>query len=339
MDWQSPTATVREATASSAAVSPSTTSNATLTLAQIEAAIDPAVVNITVTIGSSGIAKGTGMVISATGEILTNNHVISGATNITVEFGGTGRTYPASLVGYDVTADIAVLQITNVSGLTTIRAASSSALSASDPIFVIGNALGQGGTPDAVQGVVTNVNQTITASDQSGSNAETLNGLIEVSAAVQSGDSGGATANAAGQVIGMTTAASAGGLRPMSTGATTIAYAIPIERALGIARQIESGEGSATVHIGRHGLLGVEVQGTFASGAQVVAVQPGSAAAEAGIAAGDAITSVGGTGISSTSDLNDAMNATHVGDQLALGWQDAAGQAHRTTVTLTTGVA
>jgi S1-C subfamily serine protease len=286
------------------------------------------------------------MVISSDGEILTNNHVISGATSITVKIAGTGATYRASLAGYDVSDDVAVLQVPNVSGLTTITSASASTVSANDAVVAIGNALGQDGTPVAAQGVVTAVDQTITASDETGAAQETLSGLIEIAAAVQPGDSGGATVNAYGQVIGMTTAAASGGFRPMSTvstAATTTAYAIPIDAALSIARQIESGRASATVHIGEHGLLGVQVAGAYGSasngGAEVVGVQSGSAAAAAGIVADDAIVTIDGHSISSVSDLNDAMASTHPGDKITVGWQDSAGRSHLATVTLTTGAA
>ena len=337
-------------TTSAASVTPSTNAGGAtvgLTLAQIEGAVDPALVDVTATLGDSATAKGTGMVISSTGEVLTNNHVISGATSITVQIAGTGATYHANLVGYDVTEDVAVLQIPNVSGLTTIKTASASPVSANDSVVAIGNALGQGGTPVPAQGIVTAVNQTITASDDTGASQETLNGLIEISAAVQPGDSGGATVDKYGQVIGMTTAAANNGFRPMSTAstATTTAYAIPIDAALSIARQIESGTASATVHIGEHGLLGVQVasatgNGSVSSnGAAVVGVQANSAAAAAGIVAGDVIVSIDGHTINAATDLNSAMATTHRGDKITVGWQDSSGQSHSATATLTTGAA
>jgi S1-C subfamily serine protease len=334
-------------TTSSVATTPTTaTAGGKLTLAQIEAKVDPTLVDITSTLGSTGTAAGTGMVISSTGEILTNNHVISGATNISVKIGGTGTAYTATVVGYDVADDVAVLQIPNVSGLATVTTASSSTVSVNDAIVAIGNALGKGGTPTAAQGAVAAVEQTITASDDTGSAQETLSHLIEISAAVQPGDSGGATVDASGRVVGMTTAAAAsGGFRPMSTttAGTTTAYAIPIDSALAIARQIEAGSESASVHIGLHGLLGVQVDAATAqvgSGTvQVAGVQSGSAAATAGLSTGDVIVSVNGRSISSISDLNDTMGATHVGDRLTVGWQDTSGQSHTATVTLTTGAA
>jgi S1-C subfamily serine protease len=347
---QSGPTSVSSTSAAAASASPSTNAArgvVALTLAEIQAAVDPALVDVTASLGGSGTAKGTGMVISGTGEILTNNHVVSGATSITVQVAGSGAKYRATLVGYDVSDDVAVLQIPNVSGLNTIKTASASTVSANDTVVAIGNALGQDGTPVAAEGVVTAVDQTITASDETGASQETLNGLIEISAAVQPGDSGGATVNTYGQVIGMTTAAASGGFRPMSTASTapttTTAYAIPIDTALSIARQIESGSASETGHIGEHGLLGVQVAGVYSSGsnggAPVVGVQSGSAAAAAGIVAGDAIVTIDGRTITSVSDLNAAMASTHSGDKITVGWQDSAGQSHDATVTLTTGAA
>jgi S1-C subfamily serine protease len=317
--------------------------SATLTAAQIEAEVDPALVDITATLGREGVAEGTGMVITSTGEILTNNHVISGATSITVKIDGTGTAYRATVVGYDATDDIAVLQIPNVSNLATIKTASASSVSVNDAVVALGNALGKGGTPAAAEGVVTAVDQTITASDDTGSAQETLNGLIQMSAAVEPGDSGGATVNASGEVVGMTTAASTTEFRPMSTTAATTAFAIPIDRALAVAKQIESGTAGATVHLGEHGLLGVEVEsgaGSFGgtgNGVAVVGVQSGSAAATAGIAAGDTIISINGQAIGSVSDLDNALLTTHVGDKITVAWQDSSGQSHTGAITLTTG--
>jgi S1-C subfamily serine protease len=323
----------------SSSSSANATLSTTLTVAQIEAAVDPAIVDITATLGNTGTAKGTGIVITANGEILTNNHVIAGATNITVQIAGTGPTYQATLVGYDASDDIAVLQIPNVSGLATIKADNASTASVNDAIVTIGNALGQGGTPAAVQGVVTAVDQTITASDETGTAAETLHGLVEISAAVEPGDSGGPTVNVSGEVIGITTAATTGGFQPMSTTSMSQAYAIPIDTAFDVARQIESRTASANIHIGQHGLLGVQVQDTNGSGALVAAVQSNSAAARAGLVAGDLIVCINGQAISASSVLDHAMASTHVGDQITVAWQDTNGQTHHATVTLTTGVA
>jgi S1-C subfamily serine protease len=227
----------------------------------IASQVTPAIVNITTTLSSGGEAAGTGQVISSNGLVLTNNHVIADATSIQVDIGGTGNTHSATVLGYDVTDDVAAIQIQGVSGLTTINRGDSSSLSVGDNIVAIGNALGKGGAPSVATGTVTALNQTITASDEGGGNAETLNGLIQVDAGIQPGDSGGPLVNTNGQVVGMDTAASTGtGQFGFDSQASNAGYAIPIERAVSIAENIASGSGGTNIHLGTgKGLLGVEV--------------------------------------------------------------------------------
>jgi S1-C subfamily serine protease len=311
-------------------------SNTSPNVSSVEASVDPGIVNITSQLGE-GVAKGTGMVITSDGEVLTNNHVIDGATNISVQLVDGGATYHATVLGYDATDDVALLKLDNASNLKTVPINTASNVSVNDGIVVIGNAYGQDGTPAAVEGVVTATNKTITASDEFGSNPETLHGLIEVSARVVSGDSGGAVANTNGQVIAMTTAASTDRFSPVA--ASTTAYAIPISHALDIAHQIEQRDESAHVHIGLHGLLGVAVRDTGADGVSVVGVQDGSAAASAGIGEGDTITSIDGTTVHTANDLERAMAATHQGDRIRVGWQDGNRNSHEETVTLNQGAA
>src|SRR5882757_1789430 len=180
-------------------------------------------------------AAGTGMVLTSSGEVLTNNHVVEGATSIKVTIVSTGATYTAKVVGTDPTDDVAVIQLQNASGLQTAKFGDSSDVKAGDAVTAVGNAGGTGGTPSAAKGSVTATGQTLTASDENGSNAETLTGMIEINAAVVAGDSGGPLYDADGNVIGMDTAASTssptyGGAYPgganSGTGATTVAYAI-----------------------------------------------------------------------------------------------------------------
>ena len=151
-------------------------------------------------------AAGTGMVISAGGRVLTNNHVIENATKISATVLATGRTYPVTVVGYDVTGDIALLQMQGASGLHPVPTGDSAKVKTGDPVVAMGNAQGQSEIVPAA-GQVTGVNQTITANDQGGTiSSETLHGMIETNANVVSGDSGGPLANSAGEVIGMDTA-------------------------------------------------------------------------------------------------------------------------------------
>ncbi|MFY9614137.1 MAG: trypsin-like peptidase domain-containing protein [Candidatus Dormiibacterota bacterium] len=209
-----------------------------LDAATVAAQVNPAVVDIYTTL-AGGSAAGTGMVISSSGEVLTNNHVVEGATTISVQVVGTGRTYSAAVVGTDKADDVAVIQLRGAASLKTITVGDSSKVSVGDAVLAIGNALGRGGVPLASPGVVAGLNQTITADDGSG-NAETLSSLIQVRALIQPGDSGGPLVDAGGNVIGMDTAAQIGRGRRQST-ASNNGYAIPISTAMAIARQIEAG--------------------------------------------------------------------------------------------------
>src|SRR5579859_4857193 len=197
-------------------------------------------------------AAGTGMVLTSDGLVLTNNHVIANATNISVTLTN-GRNYKAHVLGYDVTGDIAALQIEKASGLTTIPRGNSDTVKVGDAVIAMGNAQGQSEITPA-QGAVTGVNQTVTAGDSNNAAfRETLHGMIQTNADVVSGDSGGALANAAGQVIGMNTAGNNGG---QGTGIPT-GFAIPINTAVSVVNQIVAGQASSTVTIGYPVFIGI----------------------------------------------------------------------------------
>jgi S1-C subfamily serine protease len=236
-----------------------------LSASQIASRVDPALVDIVTTLGhQGGRAAGTGIVLTSDGEVLTNNHVIRGATSIKVTDVGNGRTYTAKVVGYDASRDVAVIQLQNASGLTTANLGDSSSVQTGDAVTALGNAGGKGGTPSVASGTVTALNQSITASDEgSGANSEQLSELIETNADIQPGDSGGALVDAYGQVIGMNTAASTGTQFQSESGQSAAqAYAIPIDNAETIADQIEAGQSSSTVHIGATAFLGIESGGS-----------------------------------------------------------------------------
>ena len=308
--------------------------------------------------------------------MLTNNHVIRGATSIKVTDVGNGRTYTAKVVGYDASKDVAVIQLQNASGLTTANLGDSSSVQAGDAVTALGNAGGKGGTPSVATGAVTALNQGITASDEgSGVNSEQLTGLIETNADIQPGDSGGALVNSYGQVIGMNTAASSGTQFQSESGQSAAqAYAIPIDNAETIAKQVEAGQGSSTVHIGATAFLGIETDGSnsgsdsgsgsgdsggfggfggfggqgdgsgsngsgTSNGVTIAGTLSGSAAASAGLTAGDTITSVGGQAVSSTSDIQQALVKYHPGDKISVNWVDQNGQSQTATVTLASGPA
>ncbi|TME69630.1 MAG: PDZ domain-containing protein [Chloroflexi bacterium] len=314
--------------------------NGSSSAAAVAAKVDPAIVDINTTIGSSA-AAGTGMIVSSTGEILTNNHVVNGSTSISVVVQGRSQTYTAHLVGVDVSQDVAVIQIDgNVSGLPTVKFANSSSIQVGDTVIAIGNALGQGGTPPANQGHVTALDQTITASEGGGA-SETLNGMIESDALIYEGDSGGALVNSAGQVIGMITAGQAQGFR---SSASNVGYAIASNTAVSIVNRIRAHETAADLTYGQVGYLGVSVQSldaataqqlglSITSGALVASVQPGAPAASAGLTRNSVITVFGGKTITNADELGTAIRSHQPGDRVSVTWVNASG-SHSATVTL-----
>jgi S1-C subfamily serine protease len=234
--------------------------------------VDPGLVDITATLKySSETAEGTGMIISSSGLVLTNNHVIDGATVVQAALvhpgGNSTRAYPARVVGYDATDDVALLKLQGASGLPTETFGDSSQVSLGTQVLALGNAEGHGGATPA-SGIINALDRSIQASDQGSNSTEDLNHMLQTNARVQQGDSGGALANNAGQVIGMITAANTSTSSQGGTSGGTLGFAIPINSALAIARQIASGRPSATVYIGVPGFLGVEVATSGSSNPQ-----------------------------------------------------------------------
>jgi S1-C subfamily serine protease len=287
-------------------------------------------------------AAGTGMVLTSSGEVLTNNHVISGATTIKVVVPKTGHSYTARVVGYSRTADVALLQLQGASNLKTVSIGAAK-LSVGATVTALGNAGGNGSISSAT-GRVTGLGKSITASDDQGG-SERLTGLIETNAGVQPGDSGGPLLNSKGQVVGMDTAASSGfGFQNVSS---ADAYAIPIAKALTIAHAISSGKASASVHIGATAFLGIEVQSVDAagygyggvSGVLIAGVVSGGPAASAGLAAGDVITALDGHTVSSPSAVPALVLAKKPGATITVAYVDRSGASHTATVTLGSGPA
>jgi S1-C subfamily serine protease len=320
------------------------TASRPLNVAAIARAVDPAVVDINVTLAfGEGTAQGTGMILTPSGLVLTNNHVVDGATTIMVHVQGQPKPYATRVVGVDPSQDVALLQLVGARDLPTVRLGNSATVVLGQPVVAIGNALGLGGTPTVTAGTVTAENRSITAVDQ-GVGSESLSGLIETDAALAPGDSGGPLVDAAGQVIGMDTAADSGG-----QGTPTIGFAIPINRALKIVHQIEAGVASPSILLGAHGFLGVETMDATSGygaggvsmppGALVVAVIPGTPAWNAGLARGDVITAFNGHAITSATALADQVRQLKPGRQATVTWVDGWGQSHTATVTLATSPA
>jgi S1-C subfamily serine protease len=224
--------------------------------------IEPGVVDISSDLQyAGGTAAATGMVISSSGVVLTNNHVIDDTTGLSATLVSSGQRFTAKWLGYDKTDDVSVIKLEDASGLSTVPLGNSSAVKVGDDVVALGNAGGEGGKPSVVTGTITGLNQTITASDDLGG-SETLHGMLQTNADIVEGDSGGPLVSASGQVIGMDTAASSAsfGSQSPSTG-----FAIPIDHALSIADQIIDGKSSSTIKIGASGFMGVLVPSGNAS--------------------------------------------------------------------------
>src|SRR3954466_727386 len=256
------------------------------------------IVDIYTTLGyEDGLAAGTGMIISRSGEVLTNNHVINGATKFKVVDVTTHHKYSATVVGYSVSRDVAVLQLAHASGLRTVKRGGAIPLHVGMRIVARGNAQGRGGPPRTARGRIIALHQQIFAKDETG-DTETLNNVIATNAPVVPGYSGGPLENSQNRVLGIVTAGSTSGVHR--------GFAIPLKQALQIVRRIESGRSNAIVHVGPTAFLGVALT-NVPGGAKITSLLPGKPADEAGLVKGDVITSLDGVTISSSADVREAV--------------------------------
>ena len=349
-----------------------------LNLAAVERKVKPGLVDITSQLRyASETAEGTGMILSANGYVLTNNHVIDGATQVKVTLADNPRrTYTAQVVGYDSADDVALLRLSGASGLAPVSFGDSTQVRVGIPVLALGDAQGKGGVTPAL-GDISGLNRSIQASDEGSGTTEDLNHMLQTNAQIQQGDSGGALADNAGQVIGMVTAANtASGGQPGGTEG----FAIPIDTALNIAKEIADDQPSSRVSIGLPGFLGVEVaQSTSANprqqaraaqqsgngpggpapacvavgqqpgvprqiapagtGALILGILCGTAAQSRGLAPGDVIISVNGLVITDPGSLTDITSRYHPGDLVSVGWLDTHGRRHTSRIMLGTGPA
>ena len=289
------------------------------------------VVNTRLAYGGSG--AGTGIVLTSSGEVLTNNHVIRGASAIRVTVPSTGRTYTATVAGYNVTRDIALLRLRAAHGLQIAVTGNSASVRVGGRVTAVGNARGAGLSTKT--GTVTGVHQGITITDENGTSR--LTGLIKTNAALEPGDSGGPLLSA-GRVVGIDAAAS----RSFSFRGSGDGYAIPINLALSIVRQIESGRQTQTVHIGATAFLGVavtdpETLGQTSHGAVVQQVASGSPADHAGIGQADVITVFGGKRVTSAAKLKTMILQLRPGSTVRVTWIDSFEGSTSASVRLATG--
>src|SRR5262245_4032877 len=283
--------------------------------------IGPGVVVINTNLRLEGtLAAGTGMVLTSSGRILTNNHVIAGATAIWVAVPNTTHRYAARVVGYDIADDVAVLQLRGAANLRTVTIGNSATLKVGTTVTAVGNSGGIGRLI-SVRGRVVRLRKSITVEDDTG-RRQWRTGLIETSAALRPGDSGGPLLDSAGLVVGMNTAGSFSGH----------AYAIPIATAARVTQQIVTGKASPRVHIGATAFLGIQVQGTT-----VADVVPGSPAEAAGLKPGIVIISIGGKRVAGEAGITSAVLAHKPGQVVTVVYRDETGSRRTARVRLATG--
>lgn len=314
---------------------------ATLDQSALLSQVVPGLVDINTNLSYQGaIGAGAGIVLNPSGEVLTNNHVIEGATEITAFSLANSRTYAVDVIGFDRASDIALIRLRGAEGLPTAALGTSAGLTVGEPIAAIGNSDGAGGNPSYAPGNITQLGASVRAADESGGGSRELFDLIRVAADIRPGDSGGPLVNSAGQVVGVTVAATLTYRMGGVTGGE--GFAIPIDRALGIANQIRSGAPSPSIHLGDSAFIGVGIADSspFAGGppgAVVRQVLPDTPARAAGLMGGDVITAVDGLPVNAAADLSNIMDQRRPGDTVLLTWIDRTGMVRNAPLVLAKG--
>ena len=277
---------------------------------QVLARIQPAVVSVQTQLYQQGRfgpsrGAGSGAILTADGEVLTNAHVVEGARTIQVTLNGEKEGRAADLIGMDPSNDVALLKIRNASGLPTAVLGRSADLRVGDSVLAIGNALNLGATPTVTEGIVSALNRSIEAPGQS------LTGLIQTDAAINPGNSGGPLVDAQGRVVGVDTA--------VAGDAQNIGFALAIDNVKPIIESLRAGKGTSSTVAGQQAFLGVTLEDAD-GGAGVAQVVSGSPADKAGLEAGDVLTKVDSTSVSSSAQAVTAIRSHKVGDTVTLTW-------------------
>ncbi|WP_433496243.1 S1C family serine protease [Sphaerimonospora sp. CA-214678] len=305
---------------SSPLVNPVSTSSGN-TIAEVAKNIMPSVVSIQVRTQMGG-GEGSGVILSADGLVLTNNHVVAQAdqsARITVKFSD-GRTGTAVVKGTDPTTDIAVIQVQDVTDLVPASLGDSDKLQVGDPVLAIGSPLGLEGS--VTSGIVSALDRTLTESgddrqqpfpwgQQRQSRGTTIGGMIQTDAAINPGNSGGALVNGSGEVVGINTAIATSG---SSSGNIGVGFAIPINMAKQVSDQlIRTGRAS-------HAFLGVSVADAVGGtpGAVVASITVGSPAEKAGLKEGDLITKINDKRVDSAEALVGTIRSSRPGDKVTI---------------------
>ena len=312
-----------------AATAPSTNSSRLAQPADVQSVlskVEPGVVFVRTQASRSGrffpeSGAGTGVILTPDGEVLTNAHVVGGATSITVTLNGEKNARAADLVGADSGADVALLKIRDASNLPTVSLGRSADLKVGDDVLAIGNALDLEGGLTVTEGIVSALDRSLRDVGSS------LEGLIQTDAAINRGNSGGPLVTADGLVVGINTA--------VAGEAQNIGFALAIDRVKPVVDKIRANPGSsASSPSGTRAFLGVSSQpSTDGSGVVVREVVPGSPAGKAGLRTGDVITAVGGRAVAGPEDLQEAISTRKPGDEVEVTFR-RGGDSRTERVTL-----
>ena len=309
---------------------------------EILAKVEPAVVSIAAESAGGGSssggdfveAAGSGMILTPDGEVLTNNHVVEGATSVSVTLFGQTNALPSHVLGTDPSDDLALIQIDHASNLPTVTLGDSSQTRVGDTVLAIGNALALAGGPTVTEGIVSAEDRSLSAENDNGQ-TENLTGLIQTDAAINPGNSGGPLVNTRAQVVGMNTAvaSSTSGNAPTEN----IGFAITVDSAKPLLAHLRQGgtggAGSAAPQlnpVANSAYLGVTVGPvtpslqqqdhlTPSSGALIISVEPGSPAQKSALHVDDVIVSFNGAAIQSPDDLTAAIHPLSPGDHVVVG--------------------
>lgn len=293
-----------------------------LDVAGVVSAVEPAVVSVEASIGGGGVGSGTGVILTAGGEVLTNAHVVAGAGRIRVTLAGEAQARAADVIGVDRAADLALLQIQGASGLPTARLGDSSSVQVGDDVVAIGNALALRGGPTVTRGIVSALDRSLDT------DTGTMTGLIQTDASISSGNSGGPLVNAYGEVVGINTAVASGG---RSSAAENIGFAIAMDRALPVVERLRGG---AATPVGYLGVSSADpTDGSRA--AVIVNVEADSPASTAGLRVGDLLTHVAGKAVAGSAELAGVVAEHEPGETVELSVL-RAGQPLTVRVTLGT---
>ncbi|MCM0678842.1 trypsin-like peptidase domain-containing protein, partial [Micromonospora phytophila] len=292
-------------------------------LPKIAAAVQPSVVSIATDNG-----EGSGVILSADGYVLTNNHVVASGSRDSVRvIFADGKTAEARIVGTDPKTDLAVVKAAGVGDLKAASLGDSDGMQVGDQVLALGSPLGLQGSVTA--GILSARDRTIQAGGEQqqapGQGATSISGLLQTDAPINPGNSGGALVNTRGEVIGINTAIATAGQG--SSGNIGVGFAIPSNKAKDVAGKLQRGEKVS------HPSLGVSVNAAEGGGALVAAVTPGSAAEKAGLQRGDVVTRFGDKVINDSDDLVGAVQAGKVGDRVEVTYKRNGAEA-TATVTL-----